>query len=158
MTSLMLIRHGPTAWNTEKRLQGRTDIPLSEEGLRRVSGWRLPPEASEMIWFCSPLSRAQQTAATLGLTATVDPRLIELDFGRWEGKRLSDLRSEDPDGMDREEARGLDMTPPGGESPRQVLARLQPLLEEMARRGAATGCVTHKGVIRAVFAAACAGI
>jgi probable phosphoglycerate mutase len=51
-------------------------------------------------------------------------------------------------------AAGLDFQPPGGESPRQVQARLLPLLAEIARDGRPTGGITHKGVIRAVYALA----
>ena len=41
MTPLIILRHGPTAWNAEKRIQGRSDIPLSENGRKVVGGWRL---------------------------------------------------------------------------------------------------------------------
>ncbi len=65
MISLALIRHGPTVWNEQKRLQGQTDIPLSPDGRKRVEGRRVPDEFSDFNWFASPLSRAQQNAELL---------------------------------------------------------------------------------------------
>lgn len=151
MTPLLLIRHGPTAWNTEKRLQGRTDIPLSELGLSQVSGWQVPEEFVGFDWRVSPLQRARQTAEALGLAATVDPRLIEMDFGMYEGRTIGELRRRLGAEMSANEDRGLDFTPPDGESPRMVQDRLCPMLAEIRRP---TGCVTHKGVIRALMARA----
>lgn len=155
-TPLLLIRHGPTEWNAAKRLQGRADIPLSEAGRRTVSGYTVPPAFKDFDWLASPLLRARQTAEILGLSARTEDRLIEMDYGTFEGRSVAELQAELGDAMIENEARGLDFTPPGGESPRRVLDRLPPLLAEIAARGVATGCVTHKGVIRAILAAATA--
>lgn len=151
MTPLVLIRHGLTAWNAEKRLQGRTDVPLSELGLKQVSGWQVPEEFVGFDWRVSPLRRARQTAEALGLAATVDPRLIEMDFGRYEGRTVAELRRQLGAEMSANEDRGLDFAPPGGESPRMVQDRLRPMQAEIR---CPTGCVTHKGVIRALMARA----
>ncbi|WP_420563337.1 histidine phosphatase family protein [Thalassobaculum sp.] len=154
MTWLALLRHGPTAWNGEKRLQGRADRPLSAEGEAQVRSWTLPPEVAGFRWLTSPLIRARRTAALIGVEAAIEPAAIELDFGAWEGRRLSEIRAEDPAGVAVNEARGLDFTPPGGESPRDVQARLAPLLAGLSREGVDTGIVTHKGVIRALLSLA----
>jgi broad specificity phosphatase PhoE len=151
VTALLLIRHGPTAWNAEKRLQGRADIPLSEAGLEQVSRWRLPEAFIAFDWWVSPLLRARQTAEALRLTAGVEPRLIEMDYGAFEGRTIAHLRRELGSEMMKNEDRGLDFTPPGGESPRRVQDRLRPMLAEIRRP---TGGVTHKGVIRALMALA----
>ncbi len=151
---LALIRHGPTDWNAEKRLQGRSDIPLSAYGEAEVAGWSLPAEAGDLRWFCSPLARARQTANLLGLPAQPDPVVVEMDFGAWEGRRLAEIRDEDPAGVAANEARGLDLQPPGGESPRMVQQRLAPWLKRLASEGIDTGVVTHKGVIRAILSLA----
>ncbi|MBI2977574.1 MAG: histidine phosphatase family protein, partial [Rhodospirillales bacterium] len=88
-TSLALIRHGPTAWTREKRLQGHTDVPLSAEGRETVSCWRLPSVLSGYQWVSSPLSRATETARLLGAaTLWIEPRLKEMSYGEWEGRRL----------------------------------------------------------------------
>ncbi|HKX08348.1 MAG TPA: histidine phosphatase family protein, partial [Stellaceae bacterium] len=88
MTVLALLRHGPTAWTREHRLQGRADMPLDEAGRKTVSGWRLPSGVRDSIWVTSPLKRCLDTAKLLRLDASVDPRLIEMDWGRWEGRTL----------------------------------------------------------------------
>ena len=151
MTPLLMIRHGPTHWNAVKRLQGRADVPLSEAGLDQVSRWRVPDPFGAFAWRVSPLLRARQTAEALGLTARVEPRLIEMDYGSYEGRTIADLRLEIGAEMTENEDRGLDFTPPGGESPRDVQNRLRPMLAEIREP---TGCVTHKGVIRALMALA----
>jgi probable phosphoglycerate mutase len=68
---------------------------------------------------------------------------------------LAELRAADGAAFAENEARGLDLQPPGGESPRQVQDRLRPWLRRLAAAGADAGAVTHKGVIRALLAQAC---
>ena len=164
MTPLVLIRHGATEWNSDGRIQGRADPPLSAAGRFTVESWRLPDEmtgalASEWTWLTSPLKRARETAALLRpgpQTPPVrsDPALVEMHWGAWEGRRLDELRAEGGQDMAAEEARGLDFRPPGGESPRDVQARLLPLLHALAGAERPTAAVTHKGVIRALYALA----
>ena len=150
-----MLRHGPTAWTTERRLQGRTDMPLSPEGKATVLGWRLPAETAGFAWVASPLARARETAALLGHgDAPVDARLVEMSFGDWEGRRLADLRDEFGPAMDALESRGLDFRAPGGESPRELQQRLAPLLAELGRGRGDFIAVTHKSVIRALYALA----
>jgi broad specificity phosphatase PhoE len=154
MTVLTLVRHGPTAWTRQHRLQGRADLPLDAAGRAAVSGWRVPPELEALRWLTSPLARCTETAALLGLKTEIEPRLIEMDWGRWEGRTIAELRAEQGSELATMEARGLDLQPPEGESPRLVQRRLAPLLAEIAARGAPTGGLTHKGVIRAILALA----
>ncbi len=156
MTPLVLIRHGPTQWNLDRRIQGRADPPLAPAGRAAVSAWRLPPKLTgDWIWLTSPLARARETAALLhGAPVSIEPALIEMDWGAWEGLRLSSIRAEGGAAMAASEARGLDFQPPGGESPRQVQDRLRPLLARLAASGRPTVAVTHKGVIRALHALA----
>lgn len=141
------------------RIQGRTDIPLSAEGRAAVAAWRLPPELAAFDAVSSPLGRAVETAEALCAGAGVggpriEPRLAEMDWGEWEGRRLEELRRELGGAMAANEARGLDFRPEGGESPRDVLARLLPWLAEVGAAGRPTLAVTHKGVIRALLAEA----
>ncbi len=155
MSRLLLIRHGATAWNESGRIQGRSDPPLSPAGHAAVSGWRLPPEAAGARWICSPLSRARETAEILhDGPLSEEPALIETDWGAWEGKTLAELRARLGAAMADNEARGLDFRPPGGESPRDVQRRVAPLLAHLAASGGTVVGVTHKGVIRAVYALA----
>ena len=155
MARLVLLRHGPTAWTPEHRLQGQSDLPLSPEGRRAVASWRLPPEVAGFAWLTSPLRRARETAVLLGHgEARADRRLAEMSFGEWEGQRLRDLRARLGSAMDEIEGQGLDFRAPGGESPREVQARLAPLLAEIGRDGRGHLAVTHKAVIRALYALA----
>jgi len=155
MTLLALVRHGPTAWNRAGRSQGRTDIPLDDEGRAAVARWRLPPELTGATLVSSPLARAVETATLLaGRAPAIEPRLIEMDWGDWEGRTTAELRTTLGEAMQANEARGLDFRPAGGESPRDVQARLQPFLAAAAARGVPTLAVAHNGVIRAVAALA----
>lgn len=154
MTPLAVLRHAPTAWNEAGRLQGRSDPPLSRRGRAAAGHWSLPDEVAGFRWLASPLRRTAETAACLMVEAAAEPALIEMAWGDWEGRTLADLRAADPVGMGAIEARGLDLTPPGGESPRRVQARLLPLLARLAAEGRPTGAVTHKGVLRALLALA----
>lgn len=87
---LYIMRHGKTEWNKDKRLQGRTDIPLSEEGRKMAES-----AASEYkdvnfdICYCSPLIRAKETAEILlkgrEIPVITDDRLMEMCFGAYEG-------------------------------------------------------------------------
>lgn len=152
MTLLALLRHGDTAWSAEGRIQGRTDQPLSEAGRAARSGARLPAVCRGMRVVTSPLARCVETAALLGARhAEREPRLAEMSWGEWEGRRLADLRAELGEAMRENEARGLDFRPAGGESPREVLARVSQWLSLVSEP---TLAITHRGVIRVVLAAA----
>lgn len=147
---LTLIRHGITAWNEQGLIQGHRDLPLSVAGRAQVRSWHVPAGWGQARWFTSPLQRARQTAELLGVRPAIDPRLIEMDWGRFEGRRLQDLRSDDPTGMAANEARGLDFRPDGGERPREVVARLASFLVALPHDRPVVA-VTHKGVMRAAL-------
>lgn len=158
MLEIIAIRHGITEWNQQKRIQGHTDIPLSDEGIAILQQYNVPESWQQLTWFSSPLIRAQQTAELLGLDCRIAPELIEMHWGDWEGKTLSELSNQDPQGFAATEAKGLDMQPPQGESPRMVQARMTKWIQTLAAGSPAPssiGIVTHKGVIRALLAAAC---
>jgi broad specificity phosphatase PhoE len=153
MTPLLLIRHGRTTWNASGRIQGRTDLGLSTSGRAEVAAWRLPAAWADARWLTSPLRRAKETAALLtDRPVLVEPRLIEMDWGAWEGARAPDLRAEAPDELAGNEALGLDLRPPAGESPREVCNRLRALCTDLAGDPTPVVAVCHKGVIRAALA------
>ena len=155
MTRLVMIRHAATAWNEAGRLQGRSDIALSAKGRADVAGWRLPGEFAAGCWVSSPLLRAVQTARALGVwRLACEPRLVEMDWGEWEGRTLAELRLADPQHLTEVEARGLDFSAPGGESPRQVQQRIAPWLRDVAAAERTVIAVCHKGVLRALLARA----
>lgn len=151
MTAILALRHAPTAWNTAGLIQGRTDIPLDAAGRAHCADLIIPPRWTEAKCLSSPLARAMETARLLALDAEPEPRLIEMHWGAWEGQSLGSLRQTLGATMADNESRGLDFRPPGGESPREVQARLRPLL---TRQTNPTILVTHKGVLRALYALA----
>ncbi len=149
---ILFLRHGITEWNIQKKLQGRADILLSDTGEAQVSSWVIPEGVVQ--WYVSPLKRAQHTAALLGIKDYEDcPELIEMSWGCWEGKTLEILRAENEVAMTEIEARGLDMRPPGGESPREVRQRVHHWLKSLSPNNY-VGAITHKGVIRAALSLA----
>lgn len=147
MTRLLALRHAPTDWNESGQLQGRADRPLSPLGRSTAATWSLPPFAADWPVFCSPLKRAQQTAVLMRLRPGIEPALIEMDWGAWEGRNLGELRRTGGEDFARIEAAGLDLQPPQGESPRAVAARLSTWLEGLVRDSVA---IAHKGVLRAL--------
>ncbi len=92
---LYIMRHGKTKWNEQRRLQGQTDIPLGDEGRRAAEEAAkkyadIPFDAC----YCSPLSRAEETARIFlgGRTPVIcDARLAEMGFGIYEGCRADEL-------------------------------------------------------------------
>ena len=88
-TILYLVRHGETDWNKTNRFQGRTDIPLSEEGIWQAKQTKERLKNQFDVVYTSPLIRAVQTAKIISddtnLFPTIYENLIEIDFGHWEG-------------------------------------------------------------------------
>jgi probable phosphoglycerate mutase len=153
---LVAIRHAPTEWNKARRLQGRTDVALGPDGIAAARGWRADPGWADYRVLASPLKRAAETAQLLfpGRAITFEPRLMEMDFGSWEGKSLAELRAAPGADAEERERLGLDFSAPGGETPRQVQMRIAPLLQEIAAQGDPTIIVTHKAVLRALLSLA----
>lgn len=92
MPILNFIRHAPTLWNEQGRMQGHADIPLSDFGRSVAKTWTLPDDIRAAHWYSSPLQRTRQTAEILGVSPVVEDTLIEMDWGAWEGETLRDLR------------------------------------------------------------------
>lgn len=98
---LYIMRHGKTDWNERKKLQGRTDIPLNDEGRKMAA------EAAQVyknvpldVCYCSPLARARQTAEIFlkdrDIPIIADERLIEMSFGIYEGTEQATRASDCP--------------------------------------------------------------
>ncbi len=92
---LYIVRHGETEWNKVKRLQGQTDIPLAEEGIRlaKVTGEGMQKLPIDLV-ISSPLTRAVQTARLMtagrDIPILTDERVKEISFGKWEGECIFD--------------------------------------------------------------------
>jgi broad specificity phosphatase PhoE len=96
VTTLLLVRHGETDWNAERRWQGHADVPLNDRG--REQAQRLAEElaAEKLDAICaSDLARARETAeivgATLGVEVVLDPDLREIDVGSRQGRTWSEV-------------------------------------------------------------------
>ncbi|GAA0578504.1 histidine phosphatase family protein [Kribbella sandramycini] len=95
-TTIVLARHGRTAWHHGNRYTGSSDLPIDDVGVQQALQVRefAVSFAPDALW-CSPMLRARQTIAptaeALGLEPTVDARFREVDFGSAEGKRLAEL-------------------------------------------------------------------
>ena len=152
---LCFLRHGPTEWNELGRIQGHTDIPLSAAGMARMQDLR-PPDPfgppHRVRVFSSPLLRARQTAEALGLAAPMlDARLMEQNWGRWEGLSRAQIVAQD--GADCFAAAGLKgtFTPPGGESTNALMARVAGFLKDVALEEEDAVAIAHLGVLRAAY-------
>jgi broad specificity phosphatase PhoE len=160
---LIFLRHGETSYNAENRLQGQRDIPLNARGRDQASaiGKTLRARLGEEIdrleaaggFFASPLKRARETGelarAAMGLPPKryrLDPVLMELSFGEWEGLTWAEVRARDPNGVKARRADKWRFAPPGGESYAMLAERLTPWLASLA--GDAF-IVSHGGVARA---------
>jgi broad specificity phosphatase PhoE len=123
---LILVRHGRTAANAAGLLQGRLDHPLDERGRWQAEQIAAVLDQVDRV-ISSPLRRAQETATVLGLPVEVDERWVELDYGTLDGCRLAEV-----DATVWERWRwDLDFVPGGGESQRQLGARVQRACEEL---------------------------
>ncbi|MCP4116085.1 MAG: histidine phosphatase family protein [Desulfobacteraceae bacterium] len=158
MVSFSLIRHGKTRWNLEKRLQGEADLPLSAVGELEVASWctALGTIPLDLI-LSSPMARARATAKILGqhlgLEVVTEEKLREQAFGRWQGKRLTDIRRAAPGTVEFQESLGWDFCPPGGEARHGVLDRSLAALKAAAVRFKDRNIlvVTHNGVIKSLL-------
>lgn len=157
-----IVRHGQTAWNVEYRLQGQADVPLDQEGRRQASanGRHLAELVSDPAAFdfvASPMLRTRTTMelvrAAMGLDPAAyrtDPRLMEMNFGDWQGFTMAELEARQPGSTKGRGPDKWDFVPPGrhAESYQMLLERVRPFFEELVRP---TVCVTHGGVIRSLF-------
>lgn len=149
---IALVRHGQTAANRGGLLQGRTDLPLTDLGHAQAAqlGELLGRESGRPVRvLSSPLRRALDTAAPIaaraGIEVEVDERLVELDYGEWDERPIVEVSTEEW------AAWRLDpgFAPPGGESLRDVAARVGDLCEELIDVDGLVVAVSHVSPIKA---------
>lgn len=168
MLELLLIRHGETDWNVDKRLQGHIDIGLNAEGRRQAAalGQVLEHEPLDAI-YASDLQRARDTAQAVaglqGRTVQIDPALRERCYGGFEGLQHYEIEQRYPQDFAAWKARELDARYPAGEriaetmrefSERAVgavtrLMQVQPHSQAGVHRKIAI--VTHGGVLECIY-------
>ncbi|WP_431476848.1 histidine phosphatase family protein [Massilia eburnea] len=166
MTKILLIRHGETAWNAVRRLQGHTDIPLNEEGERQAVALAraLAAEPLDAI-ISSDLGRALQTAQAAAahhphLPLHTDPGLRERGYGAFEGLLYTEIAERYPIEFAEWQARDVDAVMPAGdrvaESFRQFYQRCQDGIARWSERYPQQSIliVAHGGVLECAYRAA----
>jgi broad specificity phosphatase PhoE len=159
-SGLLLARHGQTDDNIEPiRAQGFRDTPLNELGREQARALAVRVADSGLqigsLW-CSDLSRAAETAWTvgerIGLEPRPDPRLREGNRGDWEGQLFIDIAREDPEGYAAWMRAGADFRFPGGESLQEHADRVWAALQDIRAVGPLPALVVcHRGSIRTVL-------
>lgn len=165
MTEILLIRHGETAWNAEKRLQGHLDVPLNAEGRRQAAalGRALRDEHLDAV-IASDLSRAKETAQALAasrdLPVRIEPALRERCYGAFEGLLYEEISARYPEAYAAWKARDIDARFPEGinvaetmrEFSDRALGAITDIISQANYRRVAL--VTHGGVLECVYRAA----
>jgi broad specificity phosphatase PhoE len=157
MTELLLVRHGETAWNAERRFQGHADPPLNDVGRRqaRVLADELAGERIDAV-YASDLARARETAAIVaerrGIPVVALPELREIDVGEWQGLTWPEIEERYPEGV-----RAWHETGAGwerGETYDELGARILAVLRRIAQdhAGERVLVVGHGGTVRAIRA------
>jgi probable phosphoglycerate mutase len=154
--SVVLLRHGRTAWNAERRFQGQADPPLDEVG--RMQAYEVAALVAALdpdVLLSSDASRAVQTAEPIaeltGLRVVLEPRLRERSLGHWEGLTRSEVAERYPDEF-ADWVAGRDVSRRGGESRLQVAARALAAVRELPEVETAV-LVTHSATAMSLTAA-----
>lgn len=156
------VRHGQTDWNAESRLQGQADTDLNALGRAQASenGRKLAaliPDPPAFDFIASPMKRTRETMerlrAAMGLDPCAyrtDPRLVEVNFGDWQGYTYAELEAVRPGISSERSLDKWDYLPSGegAESYQMLYERVRPWFGELDGN---TVCVTHGGVIRVLF-------
>jgi alpha-ribazole phosphatase/probable phosphoglycerate mutase len=130
MTSIFLVRHGETTWNTQGRFQGHSDTPLSATGQRQANALSnyLNGESLQAI-YSSDLRRAWDTAKIINtphkLEVKPNPQLREMNFGSWEGLDFREIQDKFPEKLAEWQNNIMTTAPPGGENLEQLVTRVQ---------------------------------
>lgn len=169
MGRIYLLRHGQTVANRDRILQGpRIDAELSDLGLRQADslGTALADQPLEAL-YCSPLSRARQTALAIaeqhrrnrsggreGLAVQVAPEIYEMDYGSLAGRSYDDIAAEMEQVLDAWRLGFVDQKFPGGESPVLAQHRLRPFARRLRHeaRGGDVAVVAHGRINRILIA------
>lgn len=133
---IVLLRHGRTAWNAERRYQGQEDPPLDEVGqVQAIEAAALVSAMNPDVLISSDLERARQTAQKVsslsGVPLTVDKRLRERNLGHWQGLTRDEVQSRYPEEF-ADWLAGRDVARRGGESRRQVAERALSVVDQLA--------------------------
>lgn len=153
-----MVRHGETDWNTEHRMQGRSDIPLNERGRKQASfAAKFLKDTPIDTIYTSPLSRARETAEIIRgerpIPVIPEEGLLEIDLGAWDGCTPEDLDEKFPGAYDIWRAHPEKARPEGGETFPAVQERAAAATERIAaeNRGKTVLFVSHMGCLSTVL-------
>ena len=149
--TVLLIRHGETALNAEARFRGRCDVELNDRGRRQAEALArgLPRSFPIGHIYSSPLKRCLETArplaTALGLAVVAEPRLIDLDYGEWQGRLIAEVAAQFPQDYAAWLAGDLSFRFPGGELLGAPAERLRSFIDDAIERhqGEVVATVTH---------------
>ena len=160
---LYLLRHGETAWNTERRMQGTRNSDLTKRGrtqalaMGRALKAELALDPAPTAFLRSPLGRAKETSLIVGRELGLDPsewrddpRLAELSYGTWEGLSWKEIEVDHPNALADWRADPHTFCPPGGESHAELRQRIKAALADIIAANIRTVVVGH-GVSGAVL-------
>ena len=153
---LILIRHGETLWNKEGRIQGTSDVELSEAGIEQARRLALSLKDSEIgAIHASPLKRAYRTAEIIngfhGKMIEVHSELMEMDQGDFEGLSFKDLMIREKEFLHRWVADPASVRMPGGESLEDLQKRAWQPIEKMVAAGQNALVVAHNFTIAVIL-------
>lgn len=159
MGTLLIVRHGETAWNSQGRIQGHTDVGLSDTGAEqaRLLAKRLASFPIDVA-YCSDLKRTSETAKLAlgerGIVLNETPRLREYHKGAYEGLTFAEIKAQFPSDYPRYLEKDLDYAPEGGETTRDVSARMAAVFDEIKAKhlNETVLVVGHGGSLRAAMA------
>lgn len=145
LPTIYLARHGETEWSRSGQHTGRTDLPLLPSGIESA---KLLKPRLEAIGFTrvlsSPLSRAKHTAELAGFAPEIEPDLLEWNYGDYEGLKSVEIAAKNPGwNLFRHGA-------PGGESPAQVIERVDRLVDKLKGMTGNVLCFAHGHILRCV--------
>ena len=158
-TIIYLTRHGETEWNIEKRLQGRGDSPLTENGIQRAKELRDRIKNIDIdVIYSSPIKRALNTANILrgnkNIDIVTDDRLMEMCFGDYEGKKIDIIQKENPNWDIKLIMQGnVEICAPNGENLKEVRERISKLMNKIIAEniGKSILIVTHGITLKALM-------
>jgi alpha-ribazole phosphatase len=157
MTRLVFVRHGK-ALGAEHRCIGHTDLALSPDGAIAIRELAMSTQSRDMRIVSSDLCRAVESANVIAdafdCAVDTDPRLREMNFGRWDGRRWADIERDDADRLQAWMRRWTDVAPPDGESAADLATRATNWLTETLAAAPPDDriiVVSHAGWIRAAL-------
>ena len=158
MGRLLVVRHGETPWNAEGRIQGHSDVGLSEKGKQQASmiAGRLANVRIDAA-YSSDLVRCQDTAKVIlerhNIPLQTTPELRERFYGVFEGLTMAERQTRFPELFAASVINDLDFAPTDGESPRETLRRMTPVMDQIRNSHANETAliVGHGGSLRAAI-------